>query len=218
MKNKIYLLLLLPLLMVGCKSNEEKAEELIKTELSKTLYDFESYSPVETTVREAKHSVYTDTNYYKMTIKVIAAFDLFSKSADEAVDLAEKMSIYGPPSYYSSSYSDNQYYKYKKEGKEKIEEAQKYLDLAIEYSKNLKDSLKTIDTTKIVGWEVTHRFRCKTKGGQSTLEDYRYVIDKDFKKIILQEDMDDESYEKIREIVKLVSNGDIETENLMKLD
>jgi hypothetical protein len=218
MKNKIYLLLLLPLLIVGCKSNEEKAEELIKTELSKTLYDFESYSPVETTVTKAKHSVYTDTNYYKMTVKVNATFDLFTKSVVEAADLVEKMSIYGPPSYYSSSYSDYQYYKYKKEGKEKIKEAQKYLDLVKEYSKNLKDSLKTIDTTKIVGWEVTHRFRCKTKGGLPTFGNFRYVIDKDFKKIILEEDMDDESYEKIRETVKFVINGDIDTVNLMKLD
>ena len=50
MKKFPVLLLLLSFAIVGCKSNEEKAADLIKKELSKSLFDFESYSPIETTV------------------------------------------------------------------------------------------------------------------------------------------------------------------------
>ena len=34
-------------------SKEEKAAQLINTEMSKTLYDFDSYEPIETKVTEA---------------------------------------------------------------------------------------------------------------------------------------------------------------------
>jgi PBP1b-binding outer membrane lipoprotein LpoB len=37
-------------ILTGCKSKEEKALEAIKDEMFKTLYDFESYQPVETKI------------------------------------------------------------------------------------------------------------------------------------------------------------------------
>ena len=37
-------------MLVGCQSREEKAAELIKQEMFKTLYDFESYEPIETKI------------------------------------------------------------------------------------------------------------------------------------------------------------------------
>lgn len=70
-----FLLLFFPILMVACQSKEEKAAELIKNELSKTLYDFESYSPIETTVTEAKLSVYTDTVCWKKANILLYAFN-----------------------------------------------------------------------------------------------------------------------------------------------
>lgn len=58
---KILFILLPTFLLVGCKSREEKVAELIKQEMFKTLYDFESYEPVETKIDSAFTSIYTDS-------------------------------------------------------------------------------------------------------------------------------------------------------------
>lgn len=58
---KILFLATVVLVMTGCKSREEKAAELIKQEMFKTLYDFESYEPIEIKIDSAFTSIYTDT-------------------------------------------------------------------------------------------------------------------------------------------------------------
>lgn len=49
----ISILSLSVLAFASCMSKEEKAAQLINTEMSKTLYDFDSYEPIETKVTEA---------------------------------------------------------------------------------------------------------------------------------------------------------------------
>lgn len=210
MKKASILLLFLPLVMVGCKSKEEKAAELIKSELSKTLYDFDSYSPIETIVTEAKQSVYTDTALWSTANALLYSFNLVTDYLEEAEDAKERMDIWGSPTRYSSSYSDEQYYKYRNEWSENIEKATVSMELVKIMAQSLKDTLPTVDEERIIGWEVQHRFRCKTKGGLSTIGDYRYVVDKDFKKILIFEDTDDEDYEIIRELISGVIEGDLE--------
>lgn len=117
------------------------------------------------------------------------------------------MDIWGPPSYYSSSYSDSQYYKYKEEYEENIKKAISANDLCKGIALDLKRHIAKLDTTRVVGWEVKHRFRCKTKGGSPDIGDYRYVLDKDFKKIIIQEDTDDDEMLAIRAAMKAVVDG-----------
>lgn len=71
----------------------------------------------------------------------------------------------------------------------------------------LKRHIAKLDTTRVVGWEVKHRFRCKTKGGSPDIGDCRYVLDKDFKKIIIQENTDDDEMVAIRAAMKAVVDG-----------
>lgn len=210
MKKISILILLLPLILVGCKSNEEKAAELIKNELSKTLYDFDSYSPIETIVTEAKQSAYTDTTYWHKANALLYTFNLTSEYIKKAEDAKEHMEIWGSPTRYSSSYSDEKYYKYKDEFKENMDKASVSYELVKVMAQTLKDTLQTIDDGKIIGWEVKHRFRCKTKGGHSTIGHYRYVMDKKFKEILICEDTDDEDFEKIRGLINSVIDGEFE--------
>lgn len=210
MKKTLILLLLLPLIIVSCKSNEEKAAELIKKELSKTLLDFDSYSPIETIVTEAKQSVYTDTTFWTKANITFYTVNLAADYIEKANEAKEHMDIWGAPTRYSSSHSDNKYYKYKEEWEENMEKATTSYELFKVMAKELKDTLQTVDTEKIVGWEVKHRFRCKTKGGYSTIGDYRYVMDEDFKKVLIHEDMDDDDSKDIRDMIKFVIDGGFE--------
>lgn len=209
MTKRILLLIaiIFPILFTACKSKEEKAAELIKNELSKTLYDFESYEPVETKVKEAKNSAYNDSTCLNMAMAIAYAMNKGSKAADEAKEASDRADIWGPPTYYSSSYSDNQYRKYKNEAKEKYAEAMATFAIVKSLGTALEDSIKALDGNKIIGWEVSHRFRCKTRGGMSTFGDYRYIIDKDFKKVIFSEDTDDDDFKKTHDIIESAIKG-----------
>lgn len=204
----ILMLAAMAIIFAGCQSKEEKAAELIKEELSKTLYDFESYQPIETTVKEAKFSVFNDTLFWLKGHLLAYTMKKANEYIEKAKEAESRMELWGPPTAYTSSYSDKQYYKYEEER----EEAQTSFLSSIVICKSLadivKDSILQCDTSMVIGWEVFHRFRCKTKGGHSTIADYRYVIDKDFKKIILREDKDDDDDKETRNALELVMSGE----------
>lgn len=207
---KIIFFLFLTIAFFGCQSKEEKAIKLIQSELSKTLYDYDSYSHIETTVVEAKQNVYNDTTLWKQANFIFYTFNKTLELQKEAEDAMEYMEIWGPPTYYSSSHSDKKYYKYKETYDKKKEEMLETYKICKEYAKIFNDSIKNIDENKIIGWEVVHKFRCKTKGGHSTIGNYRYIIDNKMENILIFEDMDDDDYNNIRDFIELTISGAFE--------
>ena len=115
MRKAIYVLFTSIFLFAACKSKEEKAAELIRNELSKTLYDFDSYQPIETSVIEAKMNAFNDSSCWKKGAVLAYGMQKLLKYMDMYKDAKEHMEIWGKPTYYSSSYSDNRYYKYRDE-------------------------------------------------------------------------------------------------------
>lgn len=212
MKNslKLMMVVMFAIYMVSCQSKEEKAEEFIKNELSKTLYDFESYQPIETTVTEAKMTMFNDSACRSQAAVIDYGIKTAKEYLNDSKNAKERMEIWGKPSYYSSSYSDNQYYKYKEEYEENFKKGRDAYALCKTLADELKKEITKLDTTKVIGWEAKHRFRCKTKGGNSTIADYRYVFDKDFKRVIVREDMDNEDESRIRDVLISVVEGDFE--------
>lgn len=209
-KQKIKLagILILSMTLLGsCASKEEKASKLIKEELSKTLLDFESYQPIETEVKEAKLNLFNDTAFWKNGQALAYSMKESSDYLDRAESAKKKMNIWGPPTAYSSSYSDEQYYQYKKEYEDANSKAMTLAYICKGLAKIMQDSIAKCDTSKVIGWEVKHRFRCKTRGGNSTIADYRYIIDKGFTKILLREDKDDKDDERVRVCLEGVMNG-----------
>lgn len=191
-------------LVCSCKSKEEKAEELIRTELSKTLYDFDSYQPIETKVSVAKCNMYNDTACWKLGHTLAYGMEQFLEYKEKIEDARDHMNIWGRPSYYSSSYSDNQYYKYKAEAEEAVTLAMAALLVNKQIADELKDSVNALDTTQVIGWEVVHDFRCKTRGGSPEIGHYRYVISKDFKTVYICEDTESSRDKHTREALETI--------------
>ncbi|WP_455524175.1 hypothetical protein [Porphyromonas endodontalis] len=201
---------ILVIAMASCQSKEEKAAEFIKNELSKSLYDFESYQPIETIVTEAKMTMYNDSACWENAAALAYGMKKTREYLGKVEDAEKLMDIWGRPSYYSSTYSDNQYYKYRKEYDENLEKAESTYETCKSIAAELKKQIAKLDTAKVIGWEAKHRFRCKTRGGNSTIGDYRYVFDKDFKTIFLEEDLDGEDESAIRDALNGVVAGEFD--------
>ena len=206
------------LTLSSCKSKEEKAAELIKQELAKTLYDFESYEPIETTVTEAYATAYNDSICYNMALVIGYEFSKVNEAIEKAKEACEYADIWGAPTAYSSSYSDKKYYKYRNEAKEQLDKVDNGMAIIKSLGRTLQDSIARLDENKQIGWEVKHRFRCKTRGGQASIGDYRYVIANNFKKVLLREDMDDEDDKRARSMIKSAIEGQFTEDETVKDD
>lgn len=206
---KILSFLLASLLLFGCQSREEKAQELIKQDMFKTLYDFASYEPIETKIDSAFTSIYTDTLalLYANTIKI-----LFENLNDKK---AEYKSAKRTMRMWADSSSPLEIYEFN-EAKRKVDE---YID-------RVDDTLKEADDTymkirersekkgrSFIGWEARHKFRCKTRGGNFDIGNYLYVFDKDMKKILRSEDLDNKDNLQLIEIIREALSDNFKKKN-----
>lgn len=199
MKNSLLFYIIVLLGFTSCKSNEEKAAALIDKAMFKTLYDYASYEPVETIVTEGSTSIYTDSliRYYAMMAE--AARKLYHESKEKAEDAIEYADIYSGGYSYSSNRKFNEYMK---QAKQETDNMTAYIAKWNAYEDSIKLSVAAFQPQKI-GWEVAHKFRCKSKGGNSLLADYVYMMDPKFTTIIHLFDMDDEDETAIRERIDI---------------
>ena len=188
MRKVNYLIMLIVCLsFVQCKSNEDKANELIDEYMFNRLYDYESYQPIETNIDSAFHTIYNDSTAISYAKDILF-------HAQKLIDMDEArhkrlglsswrfMYAYKPLSTLSIhpiNWADsvNAF----------------YVANATQHLISLYD---TIDN-EFIGWEVTHKFRCKSKGGYYDISHYVFLIDKDFKTILSTMDLEDEDVRKV---------------------
>ena len=176
MKKLILSLIIIALCLVGCMSEEDKANELIKKELFKTLYDFESYEPIETIIDSSFTTIYRDSVIMSYAYIKQVYSDLIDEEIEEIKDIGSSMEVWvGSRSSY---------------GRSKI--------------KKLKERvLKEINafTPSYVGIQAKHKFRAKNKVGNFTIGNYLYIFDDKLTKVISVINLDDNEEEKIQKII-----------------
>lgn len=176
----------------GCKTNEEKATELIKVEFSKTLYDYPSYDPIETVVNEAKWTAYNDSAIWNRGVDAYQAYD---KAQDNMI---------------KAKYAEDW-----QKGYSQV--AALYLTIFKKKADEINKISKTLDDQKVIGWEITHKFRCKNKGGVYDILQYRFVANKDLTQILITEDLGDTNMQMARIYIKDIMKGKFGTvEDIMK--
>lgn len=197
----LWIAIIIPILS-SCKSKEEKAAEMIKNEMFKTLYDFESYQPIETKVDSAYTSIYTDSIILSHAYIARHLLDKVNKQFEEIKDAKSTIEIWGDGySNLSRTKVKNAYDKYK-EALNKVDSYFKIINLHTDTIKQLSEVFRP----EFYGWKATHKFRCKTKGGDSEIGNYIYIFDKDIKTIIYKEDQEDESLPKIKSLIEEAIN------------
>lgn len=200
---KILSSFLVSLLLFSCQNREEKAAELIKQEMFRTLYNFESYEPIETKIDSAFTSIYTDSVIKSYAYIARAFLDDVQENLDKIKDDRSTMEIWSD-SY--SSLGRSKYNEALKNCGERLNKTKKYMEVV----NNYMDSIKIISSnfkSEFYGWKADHKFRCKNKGGNFDLGNYIYVFDKKMNSIIYKEDMDDDSNDKIKKIIDEAINS-----------
>jgi hypothetical protein len=184
---------------MSCQTKEDKANKLIKENMYKTLYDFASYEPIETIIDSAFTSIYRDSSILHKAHMIDVLLDLSSEYLEKAKDSSSSMEIWSD-SYSYSSYGRSKYNSARDEVNEFLGKSKNYLNITYLYQDSIKIEVSNFTKT-FIGWQANHKFRCKTKGGSSSLADYIYVFDKEFKKILYYEDTDDEKVKTAKKLI-----------------
>lgn len=199
------------ILVSGCKSREEKALETIKTEMYKTINDFDSYQPIETKFDSLENNIFGDTinvDRIKKIDRLVTVIDMAEAKYKKAEEIYNK---YSQPRY-ANSYTDY----FRNEAKEAASIMEDCMATAETNGEPLKEEVHKFfnGNLKLVGdfygWRVTHKFRCKTGDGKSGIYTFTYLMDKDCEKIYryFDEDYDWESH--VSRITQLLSIRDEE--------
>lgn len=177
------------LVMTSCQSNEEKAQELIRDNFFQTMHDFGSYEPIEIIVKEAKQSMYTDADIWKDINALTVVYD----------GLIRRKASYNVAA--ESSYSS------KKEIEAKRELFEKHAKVFDVLYRKVKENEQLIDSTKTIGWEVNHKFRCKSQSGVALIKECRFIMNKDFKAILIEEEIGSKESKELKRFMKLYDKG-----------
>lgn len=209
MKKYLFILFVPFLFLASCKTNEDKALKLIDQHMFSTLYDYESYQPVETKIDSAfTQPIFTDSILY-LASKYLNAIDKKEELKRKRESAESTMDIWANP---YSAYSKKKYNDARKE----------YIDLSLAYGKSLKEEtqlwIQLIDCVRnfeseYCGWGVYHKYRCKSRGGNPLLCEAYFFIAPDFSAITNYYDLDDEEYQELADCVMdvaVISDEDFE--------
>ena len=202
MKRLAYFLISFTLL-VSCQSKVDKANKLIKEQFFKTLYDFQSYQPIETIIDSAYTSIYDDKNILNTYNHIVLYIDSINKCR-------EKIEEYRVAAEASKIYSGS-WYATKKMQLEYLNDYNKYTNLFDEYTnmseyyklksdellKSLKKDVENFQN-EFEGWQAKHIFRCKSKSGDSQIANYIFVFNKEMSKIIRYDNIEGKDYYNLR--------------------
>ena len=150
------------------KTPEDKANDLIKENITKMLTYPDSYESVETTIDSLFTPMYT-----------VAFYEKAKRAMDNGL-LA--MDIHSGP-YTNSAYDRAKY----KEGKEEYETAKKYNEKAVPELAALKKEMKAQleKGDEFLGYAIEHKFRCKNEAGNTIMNDFLLIVDKDMNEAIM---------------------------------
>lgn len=162
------------------KTPEDKANDLIKENITKMLTYPDSYESVETTVDSLFNPMYS----VDFKRKAQRAMELSDRIEDNKTSIDHgllTMNLHSGP--YSNSVYDRTKYK---EGKEEYETAKKYNEKAVPelaaLKKDMKAQLEKDD--EFLGFAIEHKFRCKNDAGNTIMNDFLLIVDKDMNKVI----------------------------------
>lgn len=192
MKKFLYLAFIATVFIACSQSPEQKAEELIKESLKKSLFKPETYKPVDTKVDSA-FAPFDDPDFYRELATLGQMNNEYWELEEKAKRAKSSMSIWADP--YQTAFGKNQY----QEAKEEYEEANAQIEKL--KTKGIKQHDKVVSMIqngkKFIGYKAVHNYRADNNAGNTLIGNTVFFIDKDFKEITFS--LDVEEYNQIHE-------------------
>ena len=195
MKKVLFFTFIVFIICSCSKSPEEKANELIKAELRKSLFKPDTYNPIETKLDSAFAPYDDPVLFEKMTELLKMGVEL--EALDREMKHAKSsMSIWSGP--YMSSYGRNEY----NEAKEDYDEANSKIEKLKEKGhKKYEEIIKLLEQSpKFIGYLATHNYRADNNAGNTLIGNSVFIIDKDFKNVLFSCEV--EEYNQMQEAIK----------------
>lgn len=201
MKKVIIALFALSAFMVSCqKSNEDKAADLIKDCMNKSLYHPETYEGVETELDSA-FAPFDSPEFFEKTLKVAKIGVEISQAEEEMKDAKSSMAIWSGP--YQTAFGKNEY----QEAKDKYDTANANKEKATEKAQQLAEQLKAelAKKTTFIGFKARHKYRANNNAGNTVFGEAKFVFDKELTKVIAEYDMEGEEYLAVQQLYKMMT-------------
>lgn len=191
-------------MVVACSSKDQKIADIIKIAVTQTLYNPDSYQPIETRIDSLIHNRYGDTLAFDNVMKAFEAkenFDNASVGFYEKRDIIRSLLDSSNPSSHLSEIQEE---------KAKLDKYLMVMDSNVTLIKSLSKELQENENNydnKLSGWRVTHTFSYKAKDGDSKNCTYVFFMDETFSRVIRYLDEDNITYDSYVEAVdKLLKN------------
>ena len=175
-------------LFVSCQTSiEDKAADLIKESVCKSLYQPESYESVEIQLDSA-FAPYDLPEFYDAWLKIPEIYKDYTSAENQVEAKKSILSIYSG-SYLSRS---NNY----ESAKEAYEKALQSLELE---TKRFQKAFKKIGTivekdSVFVGYKAQHKYRAKDDSGKPFFGEELFFFNKEMNQIVAKYDMKDEKF------------------------
>lgn len=163
------------------KTPEDKANDLIKENIAKMLTYPDSYESVETKVDSLFNPMYS-VDFKQKAQRAMELSDRIHNNKTSIDHGLLTMNLHSGP-YSNSVYDRNKY----KEGKEEYETAKKYNEKAVPELEALKKEMKAQleKDDEFLGYAIEHKFRCKNEVGNTIMNDFLLIVDKDMNEAVL---------------------------------
>lgn len=192
---KFFYFVFLALVLVACsQSQEQKAEELIKESLKKSLYKPETYKPVETKVDSA-FAPYDDPAFFEELAELGNMNSEYEDLEEKAKRAKSSMAIWSGP--YQTAYGKNEY----QEAKEEYDEANAKIEKLKTKGKKQYEKVITMlqGERKFIGYKVLHNYRADNNAGNTLIGNMIFFIDENFTEV--QYSMESEEYSQVQDAI-----------------
>lgn len=193
---KLYLAILTLILIACSQSQEQKAEELIKENLKKSLYKPETYKPVDTKVDSA-YAPYDDPMFFKELAELGNITSEYEELEEKAKNSKSSMAIWSGP--YQSAFGKNQYQEAKKEYDEANAKMEKLKTKGRKQYEKVVSMLQS--ERKFIGYKALHNYRADNNAGNTLIGNTIFFIDENFSEV--QYSMEAEEYNQVQNAISL---------------
>lgn len=180
MKKVIGFILCLMVLGACSRTQEEKANLLIKEDIQKVLVKPDTYEPIETKLDSA-FAPYDTPECMENILKCVQLFIEFKRYEENIKDARSMMTMF--EDNLGSPYLKNEYNEHKAEYKEatnKKNEIERRLKRSVNKLRELANAKR-----EFIGYKTMHHYRADNNAGNTVLGTVFYLFDKDINTILI---------------------------------